>query len=86
VQLVDATYDGGWELPVIGSVSAPAAVLIRPDGHVAWTGDGTQQGLEDALASWFGPARQPRDVDGEGRHKADGRGEAHTKARTPMHM
>jgi 3-(3-hydroxy-phenyl)propionate hydroxylase len=58
VQLVDATYDGGWELPVIGSVSAPGAVLIRPDGHVAWTGAGTQ-GLEDALARWFGPVRQP---------------------------
>ncbi|GAA1765358.1 FAD-dependent monooxygenase [Pseudarthrobacter sulfonivorans] len=57
VQLVDATYDGGWELPVIGAVSAPAAVLIRPDGHVAWTGDGTPTGLEEALANWFGPAR-----------------------------
>lgn len=55
VQLVDATYDGEWELPVIGPVSAPAAALIRPDGHVAWTGDGTRQGLEDALANWFGP-------------------------------
>lgn len=57
VQTVDATYDGGWELPVIGPVSAPAAVLIRPDGHVAWVGEGTQDGLEDALARWFGPAR-----------------------------
>lgn len=55
VQLVEATYDGEWELPVIGSVRAPAAVLIRPDGHVAWTGDGTPQGLEDALSTWFGP-------------------------------
>lgn len=55
VQLVEATYDGEWELPVIGSVRAPAAVLIRPDGHVAWTGDGTPQGLEGALSTWFGP-------------------------------
>ena len=57
VQVVDAAYDGGWELPVIGPVSAPAAVLIRPDGHVAWTGHGTQSGLQEALARWFGPAR-----------------------------
>lgn len=55
VQLVDASYDGPWELPVIGDVTAPQAVLIRPDGHVAWVGDGTQSGLEDALTSWFGP-------------------------------
>ncbi|TJY67254.1 hypothetical protein E4J89_16030 [Arthrobacter sp. CAU 1506] len=57
VQLVDAAYDGGWELPVIGPVSAPEAVLIRTDGHVAWTGGGTQSGLREALTTWFGPAR-----------------------------
>jgi 3-(3-hydroxy-phenyl)propionate hydroxylase len=60
VRSVDASYDGGWELPVVGVVEAPAAVLIRPDGHVAWVGDGTAAGLEPALARWFGPAVRPR--------------------------
>jgi 3-(3-hydroxy-phenyl)propionate hydroxylase len=55
VQLIDAKYEGKWELPALGSVTAPAAVLIRPDGHVAWVGDGTQQGLAEALTAWFGP-------------------------------
>jgi hypothetical protein len=54
VQLVDAEYVGGWELPVLGEVTAPAAVLIRPDGYVAWVGDGTDTGLRDALTTWFG--------------------------------
>ena len=55
VQLVDAQYDGPWELPVLGAVTAPAAVLIRPDGYVAWVGDRTGPGLRDALTTWFGP-------------------------------
>jgi 3-(3-hydroxy-phenyl)propionate hydroxylase len=55
VQLIDATYVGTWELPAIGVVTAPAAVLIRPDGYVAWVGDLTQRGLADALTTWFGP-------------------------------
>ena len=55
VQLIDARYDGTWELPAIGAVTAPTAVLIRPDGYVAWVGDGTQVGLVDALTTWFGP-------------------------------
>jgi 2-polyprenyl-6-methoxyphenol hydroxylase-like FAD-dependent oxidoreductase len=55
VQLIDATYKGTWELPALGEVTAPTAVLIRPDGHVAWVGDLTQQGLADALTRWFGP-------------------------------
>ena len=55
VRAVAASYDGAWELPVIGAVPAPAAVLIRPDGHVAWVGDGTPSGLEDALILWSGP-------------------------------
>ena len=54
VQVIDAEYDGGWEIPVIGEVASPAAVLIRPDGHVAWVGGGTQTGLTDALTTWFG--------------------------------
>ncbi|GAA4733795.1 FAD-dependent monooxygenase [Pedococcus ginsenosidimutans] len=55
VQLVDAEYAGAWELPVVGAVDAPAAVLVRPDGHVAWVGDGTAEGLQEALVRWFGP-------------------------------
>ncbi len=54
VQYVGATYDGTWELPVLGEVAAPAAVLIRPDGYVAWVGDGTARGLTDAMTTWFG--------------------------------
>jgi 3-(3-hydroxy-phenyl)propionate hydroxylase len=55
VKVVDASYAGPWELPVNGAVSSPAAVLIRPDGYVAWIGDPTRGGLTDALATWFGP-------------------------------
>jgi 3-(3-hydroxy-phenyl)propionate hydroxylase len=54
VQVIDAGYDGTWELPVLGEVTAPAAVLIRPDGYVAWVGDGTNAGLREALTTWFG--------------------------------
>jgi len=61
VQVVDAAYTGPWELPVLGTVPAPAAVLIRPDGYVAWVGDGTQEGLVEALTTWFGdPSRLRR--------------------------
>jgi 3-(3-hydroxy-phenyl)propionate hydroxylase len=56
LQLIDAGYVGPWELPAIGAVSAPTAVAIRPDGHVAWVGeDRTGRGLVDALTTWFGP-------------------------------
>ena len=56
VQLIDAKYEGPWELPAIGAVAPPTAVLIRPDGYVAWVGDENQIGLVDALTTWFGPA------------------------------
>ncbi len=55
VQSIDAEYVGPWELPEIGVVPAPTAVLIRPDGYVAWVGDLAQPGLVDALTTWFGP-------------------------------
>jgi 3-(3-hydroxy-phenyl)propionate hydroxylase len=55
VRLIDAEYVGKWELPALGAVTAPTAVLIRPDGYVAWVGDGTDLGLPDALSTWFGP-------------------------------
>jgi 2-polyprenyl-6-methoxyphenol hydroxylase-like FAD-dependent oxidoreductase len=55
VRSIDAKYDGAWELPALGTITAPSAVLIRPDGHVAWVGDGADTGLEDALTAWFGP-------------------------------
>ena len=54
VRVVDAKYVGAWELPVLGAVAAPAAVLIRPDGYVAWVGEHSAAGLEAALTTWFG--------------------------------
>jgi 3-(3-hydroxy-phenyl)propionate hydroxylase len=55
VQLIDAKHAGAWELPAIGTVTAPTSVLIRPDGYAAWVGDLSQLGLADALTTWFGP-------------------------------
>jgi 3-(3-hydroxy-phenyl)propionate hydroxylase len=52
--LIDADHVRLWELPVLGAVTAPSAVLIRPDGYVAWVGDGTDSGLRVALTTWFG--------------------------------
>ncbi|HTM80839.1 FAD-dependent monooxygenase [Asticcacaulis sp.] len=54
VKVIDAEYTGSWTLPVLGEVTPPTAVLIRPDGYVAWVGGGVQSGLTDALTTWFG--------------------------------
>ncbi|WP_373046990.1 FAD-dependent monooxygenase [Vulgatibacter sp.] len=55
VRQIDARYEGAWELPVLGGVASPTAVLVRPDGYVAWVGDGADRGLREALTTWFGP-------------------------------
>ena len=55
LQSLDAEYAGSWELPVVGAVAAPGAVLVRPDGHVAWVGSAPCVGLTDAMTAWFGP-------------------------------
>jgi 2-polyprenyl-6-methoxyphenol hydroxylase-like FAD-dependent oxidoreductase len=55
VRMVDATYGGAWELPVVGEVPAPQAALIRPDGYVAWAGELKDPALPEALTTWFGP-------------------------------
>ena len=60
VRLVDAKYGGEWELPALGTVAAPDAVLVRPDGYVAWVGGGSDAGLTDALDRWFGPPNATR--------------------------
>ena len=54
VRWVDAQHAGAWDLPVIGEVPSPPAVLIRPDGHVAWAGQLTDPSLATALTTWFG--------------------------------
>lgn len=60
VRSLEAKYAGSWELPVIGAVPGPTAVLIRPDGYVAWVADQPRQGLVDALTTWFGPPAPAR--------------------------
>ena len=56
VRHVRATSDGQWRLPVLGDVPPPTGVLVRPDGHAAWVGEDSDEGLDDALTTWFGRA------------------------------
>jgi 3-(3-hydroxy-phenyl)propionate hydroxylase len=54
VRVVNATYEGRCELSLLGEITLPSAVLIRPDGYVAWTGHLADPALPDALTTWFG--------------------------------
>jgi hypothetical protein len=58
VKRVEARYAGTWEIPVLGAVAAPTAVLIRPDGYVAWVGGRAAPDLRAALSMWLGAPRQ----------------------------
>jgi len=62
VQFIRAGHSGMWELPVLGEIPAPTAVLVRPDGHVAWVGEGTDDGLAQVLTTWFGEPRSTAPV------------------------
>jgi 3-(3-hydroxy-phenyl)propionate hydroxylase len=62
VKSIDATTEDPWILPVIGEVPTPTCVLIRPDGHVAWVGQGTADGLAESLTAWFGPPAAANEV------------------------
>ena len=54
IQVVEAEHVAVWELPALGAVNPPKAVFVRPDGHVAWVGEGTETGLREALTTWCG--------------------------------
>jgi hypothetical protein len=56
LKVIKAEYSGVWNLPVLGLVPAPSAVLVRPDGYVAWVGQGSDSGLAEALTFTLGLA------------------------------
>jgi 2-polyprenyl-6-methoxyphenol hydroxylase-like FAD-dependent oxidoreductase len=62
IRLIEAQCTSIWDLPVVGAVEAPSAVLIRPDGYVAWVGDGTDRGLCEALYEWVGAPQSSVDT------------------------
>lgn len=53
VTTIRAHHTDAWTLPNLGKIDCPSAVLIRPDGHVAWVGDKRATGLQEALNMWF---------------------------------
>lgn len=54
VQRVTGLCDSPWDMPVVGRVSAPEAVLLRPEGYVAWVGSPNDGSLSDALTFRLG--------------------------------
>jgi 3-(3-hydroxy-phenyl)propionate hydroxylase len=64
VRLVEARCEEAWELPEVGVVDSPTALLVRPDGHVAWVGERDDASLGEALGTWFGPVREEERVHG----------------------
>lgn len=54
VRIVHAEHHGPWELPVLGEIDAPPAVVVRPDGHVAWAGHPSDPALGGVIGRWFG--------------------------------
>lgn len=53
VTAVNVRGDRTWTLPILGEIAAPAAVLVRPDGYIAWIGDHRAIDLDDTLNRWF---------------------------------
>jgi 3-(3-hydroxy-phenyl)propionate hydroxylase len=56
LKVVAAAATGPWQLPLLGDVPAPDAVLVRSDGHVAWVGSPDDASLQGAVDRWFGSA------------------------------
>ncbi|MFI8829088.1 FAD-dependent monooxygenase [Streptomyces sp. NPDC053431] len=52
VDIVTATADA---VPADSPLAGTSAVLLRPDGYVAWAAPGSHRDLAGSLARWFGP-------------------------------